>query len=62
MLPIDERDAKWIRYLRVKQFYSWSRLGEDWRELFGQSFGATDFESGAQLCEWASGLLGEELE
>lgn len=62
MVPIDERDAKWLRILRVDLECSHARIGELWEMRFGQSFGFCAGDSGRQLCTWAAALLGEDAD
>lgn len=59
MIPIDERDAKFIRVLRVDLGCTWGRIGELWEQMTGNVHGSGHQTSGGRLCEWACSILGE---
>lgn len=60
MIPIDEQEAKWIRVLRVDLGCSWGRVAELFVQATGRTINNGGEQMGADLCEWAAGLLGED--
>lgn len=61
MIPIDEREAKWIRVLRVDLGCTWGRVAELYEKATGSQINGGGSVGGADLCRYAATLLGEEF-